>query len=86
MKRSYWIAFALGFALFSARALSGQAPNGGNGTIYYGTYDKKVLVIDEATLSVRDSMPLSISCSARTCDMVRSGWFWLCVPTVWPAL
>ena len=60
MKRSYWIAFALGFALFSARALSGQAPNGGNGTIYYGTYDKKVLVIDEATLSVRDSMPLSI--------------------------
>lgn len=32
------------------------ASSGGDGTIYYGTYDKKILVIDEATMTVRDSM------------------------------
>ncbi len=37
-----------------------QQASGGDGTIYYGTYDKKVLVIDEATLTVRDSMPVSV--------------------------
>ncbi len=37
-----------------------QAASGGDGTIYYGTYDRKILVIDEATLAVRDSMPVSI--------------------------
>jgi hypothetical protein len=36
------------------------APSGGNGTIYYGSYDKKILVIDEATMAVRDSMRVAI--------------------------
>ncbi len=40
--------------------LHAQAPNGGSGTIYYGTYDKKVLIIDEASMAVKDSMPVSI--------------------------
>lgn len=44
----------------ASSSLGAQAPNGGNGTIYYGTYDKKVLVIDEATMAVRDSMPVAI--------------------------
>jgi DNA-binding beta-propeller fold protein YncE len=47
-------------ALAGPTALSAQAANGGNGTLYYGTYDKKVLVIDEATMAVRDSMAVSI--------------------------
>ncbi len=42
-----------------SRATAQQA-SGGDGTIYYGTYDKKVLVIDEATMAVRDSMPVKI--------------------------
>lgn len=37
-----------------------SSAGGGDGTIYFGTYDKKILVIDEATLTVRDSMPVSI--------------------------
>ena len=36
-----------------------MAASGGDGTIYYGTYDKKILVIDEATLTVRDSMTVA---------------------------
>lgn len=44
----------------AATAVPAQSANGGNGTLYYGTYDKKVLVIDEATLTTRDSMPVSI--------------------------
>lgn len=43
-----------------AAPLGAQAPSGGNGTIYYGTYDKKILVIDEASMAVRDSMRVSV--------------------------
>jgi hypothetical protein len=32
----------------------------GGGTIYIGTYAKKILVLDEATLTVRDSIPVSV--------------------------
>ena len=46
--------------LVAAAPLLAQPASGGNGTIYYGTYDKKVLIIDESTMSVRDSMPVSI--------------------------
>lgn len=35
-----------------------------NGTIYMGTYANKILVIDEATLTVRDSIPISIGIPA----------------------
>ena len=44
--------------ILAALAPSGGAqsrPSGGNGTIYIGTYDKKILVLDEATLRVRDT-------------------------------
>jgi DNA-binding beta-propeller fold protein YncE len=34
--------------------------SGGNGTIYIGTYAKKILVLDEATLAVKDSIATSI--------------------------
>jgi DNA-binding beta-propeller fold protein YncE len=43
-----------------AASTAGAQSAGGDGTIYYGTYDKKVLVIDEATMTVRDSMPVSV--------------------------
>lgn len=36
-----------------------------NGTIYMGTYANKILVIDEATLTVRDSIPISIGIPAE---------------------
>ena len=47
-------------AAFPSPARAQGAPSGGTGTIYYGTYDKKILVIDEATMTVRDSMPVAI--------------------------
>lgn len=53
-------AAASAWLLLLGGALGAQAPSGGNGTIYYGTYDKKILVIDEASMTVRDSMPVSI--------------------------
>ncbi|MBC7896604.1 MAG: hypothetical protein H7066_14405 [Cytophagaceae bacterium] len=43
-----------------AGAQGPPATTGGNGTIYYGTYDKKILVIDEASMNVRDSMRVSV--------------------------
>ena len=43
-------------------ALSAQAPSG---TIYMGTYTDKILVIDEATLTVRDSIKMSIGIPTR---------------------
>ncbi len=36
-----------------------------SGTIYMGTYANKILVIDEATLKVRDSIPMSIGIPMR---------------------
>ena len=46
--------------LLGAPLAAQRAPSGGNGTIYLGTYDKKILVIDEATMRVRDSIPVKI--------------------------
>ena len=56
------VALAAGVAMCGGlRALDAQAtPFGGTGTIYYGSYDKFIRVIDEATLTVRDSMPVKI--------------------------
>jgi len=42
-----------------AAAVSSE-PSGGNGTIYVGTYARNVLVVDEASFRVRDSIPVSI--------------------------
>jgi hypothetical protein len=45
----------------AASSLPAQAaPFGGKGTLYYGAYDKFIRVIDEATLTVRDSMPVKV--------------------------
>ncbi|MEP6495173.1 MAG: hypothetical protein ABJF01_20975, partial [bacterium] len=35
-------------------------PPGGNGTIYVGTYARNILVIDEATMQVRDTLHTSV--------------------------
>ena len=47
---------------FAARNVDAQAPSG---TFYMGTYANKILVIDEATLAVRDSIVLSIGIPYR---------------------
>lgn len=52
--RSVWLACLL----LSSVPAWGQ--NGGNATIYVGTYAKKILVINEATMRVTDSIPVSI--------------------------
>jgi DNA-binding beta-propeller fold protein YncE len=36
------------------------APSGGNGTIYVGTYARNILVLDEATMRVRDTIKSSV--------------------------
>lgn len=61
--RTMWLAAATGM-LAAAPGSAQPAPAGGNGTIYMGTYAKKILVIDEATLEVRDSIPISIGIPA----------------------
>ncbi len=53
------LALAAG-ALVASQAFAQQAAPGGNGTIYLGTYDRRILVIDEATMQVRDSIPVKI--------------------------
>jgi hypothetical protein len=35
---------------------NGDVPSGGNGTIYVGTYAKNILVLDEATMRIRDTI------------------------------
>jgi hypothetical protein len=35
-------------------------PSGGNGTLYIGTYAKNILVVDEATMKIKDSIKSSI--------------------------
>jgi hypothetical protein len=54
-------------ALTLTSAVSGQAaaaaavpPNGGDGTIYIGTYARNILVVDEATMRIRDSIKSQI--------------------------
>jgi len=45
----------------SAASLGAQSiPSGGNGTLYVGTYARQILVLDEATMQVRDSIKTSI--------------------------
>src|SRR5687768_797769 len=40
-------------------------PSGGDGTFYVGTYAKNVLVIDEATFTVRDTIPVEVGIPYR---------------------
>jgi hypothetical protein len=37
-----------------------SAQSGGNGTIYYGNYGRSILVLDEATMRVRDTIPVTV--------------------------
>lgn len=56
------LVLAAALVVSAPQRATAQAPpsSGGDGTIYYGTYDKKVLVIDEATMAVRDSMMVAV--------------------------
>jgi DNA-binding beta-propeller fold protein YncE len=63
MRLYKFLASALFVVSVAPFALSAQqAPNG---TFYMGTYANKIMVIDEATLAVRDSIPLSIGIPYR---------------------
>jgi hypothetical protein len=53
-------AAALALAVAPRSAVAQSKPPGGNGTIYVGTYAKQILVVDEASFKVRDSIPVSI--------------------------
>jgi hypothetical protein len=61
-RRACVLGFAVALALVArANVVRPQARiSGGNGTIYVGTYGKKILVLDEATMRVRDSIPVSV--------------------------
>jgi DNA-binding beta-propeller fold protein YncE len=54
-------AAAAALTILAPTAARAQAPTG---TFYMGTYANKILVIDEATLAVRDSIPISIGIPA----------------------
>lgn len=68
-RHALWFAAAsvalspIGLAAQSVRQASGGGdpiPSGGNGTIYVGTYARNILVLDEATMSVRDTLHTSV--------------------------
>jgi DNA-binding beta-propeller fold protein YncE len=47
-------------ALSVLSALPAHAQSGGNGTLYYGHYGRSILVIDERTMRVTDTIPVSV--------------------------
>jgi hypothetical protein len=51
------------------------AQGGGNGTFYVGTYAKNILVIDEATMKVRDSIRVSAIPYAMTLSFNRQHFY-----------
>jgi DNA-binding beta-propeller fold protein YncE len=48
------------FVLFLLATGPAMAQSGGNGTIYYGTYAKTVLVVEERTMRVTETIPVSV--------------------------
>jgi hypothetical protein len=44
---------------------SAAIPSGGDGTFYIGTYARNVLVVDEATFAVRDTIPVAVGIPYR---------------------
>jgi hypothetical protein len=52
--------FLAAVGLTALVAASAFAQSGGNGTIYVGTYAKKILVLNESNLKVVDSIPISV--------------------------
>lgn len=53
-------AFAQGSATTAAAAAATAAAGAATGTFYIGTYGKKILVMDEGTMRVTDSIPVSV--------------------------
>src|SRR5207253_388327 len=52
--------FALRMTILACAAAPLAAQGGGNGTLYIGTYGRQILVMDEATMKVKDSIKTSI--------------------------
>src|ERR1051325_11475198 len=65
-------AFLAGLAV-APLALPGQG--GGNGTFYVGTYAKNILVLDEATMKVRDSIKTGAIPYAMTLSFNRQHFY-----------
>ena len=67
---------ALGMTIFLSASLPAQsvAP-GGNGTLYVGTYARQVLVLDEATMQVRDSIKTSIGIPSLSLSFNRKNLY-----------
>jgi hypothetical protein len=63
----------LGSSVAGPRAAHAQG--GGNGTFYVGTYAKNILVIDEATMKVRDSIKVSAIPYAMTLSFNRQHFY-----------
>jgi len=51
---------ALGMTLFAGTLAAQAIPSGGDGTLYVGTYARQVLVLDEATMQVRDTIRTTV--------------------------
>jgi len=47
-------------AALAALAPSAHAQSGGNGTIYYGHYGRSILVLDERTMRITDTIPVTV--------------------------
>jgi len=77
----------------SVKQTSGDPiPSGGDGTIYVGTYARNILVLDEATMSVRDTLRTTVGIpeiSAERSTNTNSGPPNISTPMVsrphWPA-
>jgi hypothetical protein len=54
------VALALFPALVAGQAPNGAPANGGDGKLYIGTYAKQILVLDERTFAVTDTIPVSV--------------------------
>ena len=71
MTRITWLAATACVALLgallpaTAAAQAVRIPSGGAGTFYVGTYAKEVLVIDESTFTIRDTIPLEVGIPYR---------------------
>src|SRR5262249_54105032 len=72
------LAAALGMTI--ATSLPAQSiPAGGTGTLYVGTYARQVLVLDEATMQVRDTIKSSIGIPSLSLSFNRKNLY-LCDP------
>jgi hypothetical protein len=60
VRRSAFRALSAVCAVPFVLASTAVAQGGGNGTIYVGTYAKKILVVNESNLKVIDSIPISV--------------------------